>query len=188
MAIYRNAIKNKKAIQRAFAELLSEKNDITKITVKEIVERADISKSTFYAHYIDIYAVEEEFEAEIIDLLKSILNDYLKNMNLNYPTYIRKLISLLKENEEIYKKVFLSNRPNKFIDDLKDMCNEVIIKDVRINFLSKDKNKRHAEIDFLTNGTIHLFVDYFKGKVPQTLDEIGEGIINVMNVLCHQIN
>ena len=33
MALYRNALKNKKAIQRAFAELLSEKNDITKITV-----------------------------------------------------------------------------------------------------------------------------------------------------------
>ena len=45
----RNVRKSKKAIQKAFAELLSEKNDINKITVKEIVERADISKSTFYS-------------------------------------------------------------------------------------------------------------------------------------------
>ena len=58
---------------------------------------------------------------------------------------------------------------------------EVISKDVHINFLSSDKNKRKAEIDFITNGTIHLFVDYFKGKIPQTLDEIGEGIISVIN-------
>ena len=54
MAVYRNSLKNKKAIQKAFADLLLEKNDINKITVKEIVERADISKSTFYAHYQDI--------------------------------------------------------------------------------------------------------------------------------------
>ena len=162
MAVYRNSLKNKKAIQKAFADLLLEKNDINKITVKEIVERADISKSTFYAHYQDIYAVEEELEIEVINFLK--------------------------ENEDIYKKIINSNYQIRFIDELKDMCNEAVNNDVRINFLSKDEKKRKAEIDFITNGTIHLFVDYFKGKIPQTLDEIGEGIASVMNIMCHSIN
>ena len=177
----RNVRKSKKAIQKAFAELLSEKNDINKITVKEIVERADISKSTFYSHYEDIYSVSEEFEDEITSLLNSLLEDYLKSHTLDYPTYIKKLIELLKRNEDLYKKIFLSDLPLRFISNLKDKCNEVISKDVHINFLSNDKNKRKAEIDFITNGTIHLFVDYFKGKIPQTLDEIGEGIISVIN-------
>jgi AcrR family transcriptional regulator len=177
----RNVRKSKKAIQKAFAELLSEKKDINKITVKEIVERADISKSTFYSHYEDIYSVSEEFEAEITTLLNSLLEDYLKSHTLDYPTYIKKLIELLKRNEDLYKKIFLSDLPLRFISNLKDKCNEVISKDVHINFLSNDKNKRKAEIDFITNGTIHLFVDYFKGKIPQTLDEIGEGIISVIN-------
>ena len=177
----RNVRKSKKAIQKAFAELLSEKNDINKITVKEIVERADISKSTFYSHYEDIYSVSEEFEDEITSLLNSLLEDYLKSHTLDYPTYIKKLIELLKRNEDLYKKIFLSDLPLRFISNLKDKCNEVISKDVHINFLSNDKNKRNAEIDFITNGTIHLFVDYFKGKIPQTLDEIGEGIISVIN-------
>ena len=177
----RNVRKSKKAIQKAFAELLSEKNDINKITVKEIVERADISKSTFYSHYEDIYSVSEEFEDEITTLLNSLLEDYLKSHTLDYPTYIKKLIELLKRNEDLYKKIFLSDLPLRFISNLKDKCNEVISKDVHINFLSNDKNKRKAEIDFITNGTIHLFVDYFKGKIPQTLDEIGEGIISVIN-------
>ena len=177
----RNVRKSKKAIQKAFAELLSEKNDINKITVKEIVERADISKSTFYSHYEDIYSVSEEFEDEITTLLNSLLEDYLKSHTLDYPAYIKKLIELLKRNEDLYKKIFLSDLPLRFISNLKDKCNEVISKDVHINFLSNDKNKRKAEIDFITNGTIHLFVDYFKGKIPQTLDEIGEGIISVIN-------
>ena len=91
----RNVRKSKKAIQKAFAELLSEKNDINKITVKEIVERADISKSTFYSHYEDIYSVSEEFEDEITTLLNSLLEDYLKSHTLDYPTYIKKLIELV---------------------------------------------------------------------------------------------
>ena len=132
----RNVRKSKKAIQKAFAELLSEKNDINKITVKEIVERADISKSTFYSHYEDIYSVSEEFEAEITTLLNSLLEDYLKSHTLDYPTYIKKLIELLKRNEDLYKKIFLSDLPLRFISNLKDKCNEVISKDVHINFLS----------------------------------------------------
>ena len=31
-----------------------------------------------------------------------------------------------------------------------------------------------AEIDFLTNGITHLFVDYFKGTIKLSLDDIGE--------------
>jgi hypothetical protein len=49
--------------------------------------------------------------------------------------------------------------------------------------LNKNPKVRIAEIDFITNGTIHLFVDYFKGEIPQTLDEIGNGIISAMNLL-----
>ncbi|MCR5787112.1 MAG: TetR/AcrR family transcriptional regulator [Acholeplasmatales bacterium] len=183
MAEYRNSIRTRKQIKKAFAELLSEKNDISKITVKELVERADISKSTFYSHYDDMYSVEEEFEQEIIDLLNSLLQDYIKSHTLDYQTYVRKLISLLKENEEIYKKIFASDLPIKFIDNLKDICTKALNKDLRINLLSKDPKVRIAEIDFITNGTIHLFVDYFKGEIPQTLDEIGDGITSAMNLL-----
>ncbi len=51
---YRNSIRSRKSIRTAYAELISEKKDSSKITVKEIVDRADISKSTFYCHYNDI--------------------------------------------------------------------------------------------------------------------------------------
>ena len=73
-AVYRNSNRTRKMIREAFAELVSEKQDITKITVKELVERADISKSTFYCHYQDVYAVTEEFEQEILSLLDDTLN------------------------------------------------------------------------------------------------------------------
>ncbi len=42
--------KTREAIFRAFTEILSEKN-ISKITVGEIIARADIGRATFYAHF-----------------------------------------------------------------------------------------------------------------------------------------
>ena len=45
----------KTAIRRTFFELLEEK-DFDKISVREICQRADINRSTFYRHYDDINA------------------------------------------------------------------------------------------------------------------------------------
>lgn len=44
MAEYRNSLRSKRLIRQAFAELMQEKQSIDKITVKEIIERADILK------------------------------------------------------------------------------------------------------------------------------------------------
>lgn len=176
---YRNAIRTKRMIREAFADLVSEKQDITKITVKELVEKADISKSTFYGHYQDIYAVTEEFEQEILDLLNETLNVYMKEHQEEFAPYIKKIIQHLKDNETLYKKIFVSDLPSKFINQLKTICNERINKDIHLNALSTEPNLRMAEIDFLTNGIIHLFVDYFKGEIKLSLDEIGE--------LCNQL-
>lgn len=173
-AVYRNSIRTKRMIREAFAELVSEKQDITKITVKELVERADISKSTFYCHYQDVYAVIEEFEQEILDLLDETLNTYMKEHKEEFIPYVKKIIQHLKENENLYKKIFVSDLPSKFINRLKSICNERINKDIHLDALSSDPNIRMAEIDFLTNGITHLFEDYFKGEIKLSLDDIGE--------------
>lgn len=170
---YRNSIRTKRMIKEAFADLVSKKQDISKITVKELVDKADISKSTFYCHYQDIYAVIEEFEDEILDLLDETLKVYMKDHQEEFAPYIKRIIEHLKENEKIYKKIFTSDVPDKFITELKKICNERINKDVHLKALSTEPQIRYAEIDFLTNGIIHLFVDYFKGEVTLSLDEIG---------------
>jgi len=50
----RNARRSRQMIREAFEELLEEKG-FHKITVTDIVARADLNRSTFYAHYPDIY-------------------------------------------------------------------------------------------------------------------------------------
>ena len=54
---------------------------------------------------------------------------------------------------------------------------------LKLNFLSDDPNIRLTQIDFLTNGVIHLFVDYFKGKLAEDLEQIGNGINNILNMM-----
>ena len=55
---YRSAIRSRRLIHQAFLELLREK-PFEKITVTDIVNRADINRSTFYAHYPDVRGLVE---------------------------------------------------------------------------------------------------------------------------------
>lgn len=57
--------KTENGIKNAFLELRSKKA-LEKITVKELCEKAHINKSTFYAHYQDIYALSDRMETEVV--------------------------------------------------------------------------------------------------------------------------
>ena len=52
--IDRRILKSQKAIQNAFLEMLL-KDGFDMITIKELTEKADISRKTFYLHYVDKY-------------------------------------------------------------------------------------------------------------------------------------
>ena len=68
--------KTKKAIRSAFIELRAKK-PLEKITVKELCSLACINKSTFYAHYEDIYALSDAMEQETVASIISGI-DHLK--------------------------------------------------------------------------------------------------------------
>lgn len=57
--------KTRNSIINTFLELRSKK-ELGKITVKELCEKAQINKSTFYSHYHDIYDLSEQLEDELV--------------------------------------------------------------------------------------------------------------------------
>ena len=57
--------KTKTAIHNTFLELRSKK-PLEKITIKELCEKAQINKSTFYSHYKDIYDLSDQLETDVV--------------------------------------------------------------------------------------------------------------------------
>ena len=58
--------KTQRAIREAFLRLRAKK-PLERITVKELVELAEISKATFYLHYQDIYDLSDQLQQEVIE-------------------------------------------------------------------------------------------------------------------------
>ncbi len=62
-------------LRQSLIELLEEKN-ISKITIKEICERADINRGTFYSHYGDQYELLKEIEANVTAEIMEYISGY----------------------------------------------------------------------------------------------------------------
>lgn len=180
---YRSVIRTKKMIKAAFLELLDEKKDMNLITVGELAERADIAKSTFYNHYEDIYSVAEEFENELIGELETVLGQLEYDRATEYEVYIKKVIEFLKMNEDIYRKAIGSSDVRFFIEKLKSTLSKKMFREGAALPFSEVPAKRYVEIRFLTNALVDTMVDYFRGTLDLTLDEVGEVILSLLKRL-----
>lgn len=61
-----SSLKTRELIKKAFAELLNEKKHLDKVTVTELVKKANITRSTFYTHYDNIYDVAQDYQLQTI--------------------------------------------------------------------------------------------------------------------------
>lgn len=180
MKTYRNATRTRQWIRRAFTELMAEKKDINKITVTELAQRADISKTTFYYHYEDIYAVAEEFENELIDQLTAVLSN-LETVTtaetLDFSYYARGILSFLKENEENYRMVLGASSPKLFVEKLKKSIAHQIAKIVPYRPFTADPTKWPVQVYFLTSACVDVVVEYFQGGFSVSLDTVTEVVL-----------
>ena len=64
-------VKTEKNIKKVFLELMEEMG-FSKLNVKNLVERAEINRSTFYLHYVDKFDLLNRIEDELLAGMKNI--------------------------------------------------------------------------------------------------------------------
>ncbi len=107
MAIDRRIYKTKEALKAALVALLKEK-DLNKITVKELCERANINRGTFYTHYqdqIDLYnSVLEEMYHNLEEYIRSLfkIDLYSRDGTVDFVTRVFKFCRANAEYVSIY--------------------------------------------------------------------------------------
>lgn len=114
-ACNRNARRTRGFIENAFLELMKEKH-YTKISVREITEKADINRSTFYRHYLDTYdlldKIEERVNGEVGEaIVKITRSDYVPG---RHPFHVG-VFQVLEKNREVFQILFSSNGDIDFI-------------------------------------------------------------------------
>ena len=162
-----SSIKTRNLIKQVFAELMNEKKQLNKITVTELVNRAKLTRSTFYTHYDNIYEVAHDYELQTIELLCS--EDLKLQSKEDIINYFNNIIDCLKKNEQTYKLLLSANESLLFLERLKKIASQKIYDALKENYNDKYLN---INISFLINGILMELLKYFRNESEYTLDEI----------------
>ena len=169
---YRSAIRSRKMIRQAFLELLKEKS-FEKITVTDIVKRADINRSTFYAHYPDVMGLLDEIQMEIVTFFEQYLKKVSFTDLLENPTpYLQLIIKIAGENEELYRLLSNSNVAVKQMENMKRLLIERILVTTQIPEQYKNTFEYEFSVRFFLGGFIDVYTQWLKGEVNGTLEDI----------------
>ena len=186
-AEYRSAIRSRKMIRESFLELLKEK-DISKITVTDIVNKADLNRSTFYAHYMDVRAITEEMENEVIDKMIEILKKFEFKNFFNNPTPLLLEVSrFLESNEETYKILLKVNDAETFLKKLKNEFAKYMMSDTDIPEYLKDSKMVNLRISYFSGGIINMYQDWFNGNLDCSLNDIALEVSKLLSLEANEL-
>lgn len=168
-------------LKEALIKLLNEK-PISRVTIKELCEEAEINRATFYAHYQDQYDLLEQTEMELVNNLLEYLNSLSKDPNEDRISQITKeVLRNIDANKELVCVLWGKNGDMNFQEQMTQL-----FRDSFITLLENKNNRNTLENELIYSYTIHgcigvmrkwLFEEY--GKI--SIDELAELILRITN-------
>ncbi len=166
----------KMVIKDSFVKFLKQK-PISKISVKEICDDADINRATFYAHYMDQYDLLQKIENEIIDDINQYLKGYdFKDSRLIPVEMIEKILIYIEENAVLFDLLLNSNGDIKFQQEVI----KIVGKQHFIPLIGNESlNKENAEyiFHFLACGAVGVIQLWLKEGMKKPARETAELIL-----------
>lgn len=169
--------KTRAAIFTAFSTLLEEKS-YSKITVQEIIDTANVGRTTFYAHFETkddlLKALCEELFGHIVSSAMDCSHTRGLYSDQNAPESVScHLLQHLQENKNNILGLLSCESSDLFLRYFKDSLNELI----RNQFVIQNRRKnKDIPQDFLVNHISGSFVEmvlwWIKGRRKQTPEEL----------------
>lgn len=169
-AEYRSSLRSKKLITDALVALMDEKS-LDKITVTDIVNRADINRGTFYAHYESVSDVVTSIFESAYKVIKVSIDDFHDNADFDMVIMLKQLQAVMEQDFEFYKKIFSSDINMKVYEEISNVLISYVYEHE-----TEISNVSHADFVFYTSfysgGIIKLYRDWYIGELPMTFDEL----------------
>ena len=177
-------IRSKKELALALESLLQEQ-DFTDISIKDIAERALVSKNTFYNNFDE--------KADLLDNLFDRYLDELKSLGVVEPnlpplekTYVfnRVIARFICEHAEKFHQMVLCDKSRSLYWSLLKGLQHIMVKELRLYNYSLTDNHAEMESNFFAGGSANL-VYCELAKEPSHLSE--QGMVELFDSLWQRI-
>lgn len=177
--------KTRAAIFEAFGKLLSSKS-YSKITVQEIIDAANIGRTTFYAHFETKDSLLKEM---CVDLFTHVFSDSLNAENThdfslaagNPKAMVTHILYHLKDSKKNIAGILNCESGELFLNYFRQYLQELI---ATYLLKGKEQTDRKVPLDFLINHISSSFVGmvqwWMKNGLRQSPEELAEYFMSVI--------
>ncbi len=174
----RRVRKTKKLLKESLIELMKEKK-VKDITIKDITEKADLNRGTFYLHYLDIYDLLSQIEDEVIGNVRALIENFNEQQTLTSYDLLEQLFYYLDENKQLFKVLLYTNSETQFLNKL-----QMLIRTIGLYTLQnwyKDSNPIFYSyfLSFVSSGVIGMVGHWFESGMTLTPSEMAS-MVNQM--------
>lgn len=156
------------AIRQAFITLLNKK-EISKITVRDIAELADINRATFYLHYPDIYEVLEDIENEVAAAFFDLLDRYdVRELTKDPYPILKTLGEGLADEPEFSKFILKSATKSKYFLKIKTELKHRMLK----TYDPEIAGELYYSLTFITAGALDTYEEWVEAGKPIPLETL----------------
>ncbi|MDR0376657.1 MAG: TetR/AcrR family transcriptional regulator [Spirochaetaceae bacterium] len=166
----------RKVLRESLVELMKDK-PISKITVKELCENADINRTTFYAHYRDQYDLLQHIEEETLTAIENILDTYKnKNGSREHIEMTEEIFSFIAGNSNSIQTLLSENGDIEF---QKRLFRRFMRKEQLTKYFSKTpvKAEREYQYVYVINGAVGLMQHWLKDNMSLPISAVARMLI-----------
>ena len=173
----RRTQKTKNAIRKAFLDLLKEKS-ISKITISEISQLADLGRGTFYLHYKDIYDLYEHIEnylySEIEQLLEQLYTSDVPEILMNV---IQAINEYIIKNRQTFLLIIGAGSSGRSLYKLKKLLNKKVILE---NPSLYPSYYHYINCMFATSGVIGILEGWLFNELKLSQKQIADSLYKIL--------
>ena len=146
-------------LKNALMDLLSEKGSVTKISVRELCERADLNRSTFYAHYSEPKELLEEVEAELLDATREHLQKIGAENDIGAHRYLLSFLIYIKENDKPFRTLLIDAGDPEFRSKFMQQSIIQFVENLNISF---PKEQEQYIYSYILNGSTGVIIPWMR--------------------------
>lgn len=166
--------RTQKMLRESLVELMLEK-EFKNISVKDITERADLNRGTFYLHFTDTYDLLQQMEAEVLNDFQEMINSHRHEFQCDsLLPVLTPVIHYIEENAEICKILFENSASNDFVNQFHNLIYKngtVIIKE---RYPDAKQDLLSYFFEFITYGLTGLLKQWVDTGMVKHKDKLAE--------------
>lgn len=155
-------------IKKTMLEML-QTVEVKRITVKEICEKAEINRATFYKYYDNPYDLLNKMEAELLEEMKEKISE--RGLT-RFSDLFHVILTEIRNNSETYQVLFSQNGDGMFKEKVFDIGYQAYMNDIKTLFPRLNEKYQSWLYYMIAEGCNGVLNQWMKDGMTEPIEDV----------------